>query len=145
MTSEILSKNVKYELANNFNTAIADGSFPASASFYDVADYAWFYFIVKAGTLDSALTCQVQQAATASGSLTDITGAVDIVGTGDDDKLFVIGVEVKVMTQGQRFVTLTISGAAGSNDYLDILFVGVRPDHAPVTQESTVAVIVVGG
>jgi hypothetical protein len=139
---ELLTKNVKYELSNNFNTAIVDGSFPASGSFYDVAEYDEMYWLIRAGTLDSALTCQVQQAATISGALTNITGAVSIVAADDDNELKVIRVQTRLLTQ--RFVTLTISGAAGGNDYLDVIWVGV-PRHMPVTQNATVTEVVVAG
>ncbi len=131
-----LTEQVLFQTCNDFNTAIADGEFPASGSFIEVGQYERFVFIVRAGTLDSALTCQVQQAATVNGVAKDVTGAVAVVGAGDDNELFLIEVETRKLdiNNGYNYVTLDVSGAAGGNDYLDIVFVGVNPLTMPVTQ-----------
>lgn len=124
---------------NSFNTAIADGRFPASGSFIDVADMTRFVFQIKAGTLDSALTCQVQQAATVSGTPKDVTGAVCTVAATDDNTTWLIEVESRKLdiSNGYRYVTLYVTGQAGSNDYLDINFFGVNTRAQPVTQPAT--------
>ena len=136
--------------ANNFNTAIVDGNFPASVSYIDVAQFEKFAFLIRAGTLDSALTCQVKQdtGATETANIKNITGATVTVGVLDDNKLFTIEVEVRKLdiNNGFRYVTLAVSGAAGGNDYLSINFIGINPDVVPVTQPATYAsaVIVAG-
>jgi len=123
---------------NSFNTAIAYGNFPASTLYEDVANYETFTFELFAGTLDSALTCQVRQdtSATETASIKDVTGAVTIVGTGDDNEWMVIEVETAKLdiANGFRYVTLAVSGAAGGNDYLCIVLRGGRARRLPVTQ-----------
>ena len=144
------SEQVYVNPANNFNTAITDGNFPASASYIDVAQFEKFVFAIRPGTLDSALTCQVKQdtSATETAGIKNITGAVVVVGTTDDNEFVTIEVEVRKLdiNNGFRYVTLAVSGAAGGNDYLDILFIGLNPDAVPVTQPAAYssAVIVAG-
>lgn len=126
---------------NDFNTAIVDGDFPPSTTFIDVSEFERFVFLIHAGTLNSALTCQVQQdtSATVTASVKAVTSAVDIVGATDDNDLFAIEVQTSQLdlANGFRYVTLDVSGAAGGDDYLDILFIGVHPRRAPVTQPAT--------
>lgn len=126
---------------NNFGTAIVDGNFPASASYIDVSGFYTFCFLVRAGALDSALTLQVKQdtSATETASIKNITDATVTVGTGDDNGWASIEVEVAKLdiANGFRYVTLAVSGAAGSNDYLDIIFLGRLPRTAPVTQSAS--------
>jgi hypothetical protein len=136
--------------ANNFNTAIVDGKFPASASFIDVSEFTHFAFLIRAGTLDSALTCQVEQdtSATQTAGIKDVTGAVVIVGTGDDNEIVSVEVEAARLdiANNFRYVTLDVTGAAGGNDYLDILFLGWDARRMPVTQPAAYsqAVVVAG-
>ena len=131
-------ENVYVNKVNNLATAIADGNFPASVSYIDVADFTHFAFLIEAGSLDSALTCQVRQdtSATETASIKDVTGAVTIVGTGDDNEWMVIEVESAKLdiANGFRYVTLAVSGAAGGNDYLCITFLGFPMRHMPATQ-----------
>jgi hypothetical protein len=122
---------------NTHTTAIVDGKFPASGSFIDVSDFERFVFVVDAGSLDSALTLQVEEATDADGTPTDISGATATVGATDDGETFIIEVETRKMTlTGKRYVTLDVTGAAGSNDYLSIMFYGINPGSKPVTQPS---------
>lgn len=143
------TEDTYFKAANNFGTAIADGKFPASGSYIRVGDFERFAFVVRAGAVDSALTLQVYQdtAATETAGVKVVTGAADIVGTGDDNDLFIIEVETRKLdiSNGFDFVTLGVSGAAGSNDYLDILFVGINPTSAPVTQDSSTYSTVIAG
>jgi hypothetical protein len=126
---------------NNFNTAIADGNFPASTAYIDTTNYTHFAFKVRAGTLDSALTLQVKQdtSATETASIKNVTGATVTVGAGDDNELFLIEVETSQLdiANSFRYVTLAVSGAAGGNDYADILFEGWNARHRTVTQPAT--------
>ena len=120
---------------NTHTTAIVDGKFPASGSFIDVTDFERFAFVVDAGSLDSALTLQVEEATAVDGSPTDITSATATVGTGDDGETFIIEVETRKLTlTGKRYITLDVTGAAGGNDYLSIMFYGINPGTVPVTQ-----------
>jgi hypothetical protein len=151
MMIKTLTEQVYFQTCNNFNTAIADGEFPASGSYIDVGDYERFAFIIRAGTLNSALTVQVQQAAAIDSTAKDITGAVTTVAASGDDgdnSLHIIEVETRRLdlNNGYNFVTLDITGAAGSDDYADILFVGINPHQAPVTQTAdTTVTVFVGG
>lgn len=131
-----LTEQVYFKTCNNFGTAIVDGGFPASGSYIEVGQYERFGFLVRAGALDSALTCQVQQAAAIDDTPVDVAGAVVTVGTGDDNELFLIEVETRKLdlNNGYNYVTLDVAGATGGNDYLDIVFVGINPLTMPVTQ-----------
>lgn len=144
------TEQVYAKTCNNFNTAIADGDFPASGSYIDVSDFERFVFVVRAGTLNSALTVQVKQAATISGTPKNVTGAVTTVAaSGDtgDNSLHFIEVETRRLdlNNGYNYVTLGLVGAAGSDDYLDIVFLGINPHQAPVVLPSTVVAVLVAG
>lgn len=136
--------------ANNFNTAIVDGDFPASGSYIDVSEFTHFAFLVKVGTLNSALTLQVQQdtSATATASIKNVTGATLTVAADDDNELKSIEVEAARLDVANnfRYVTLDVTGAAGGDDYLDILFLGWDARRQPVTQPAAYseAVVVAG-
>lgn len=144
------SEEVYVQPANNFNTAITDGNFPASGSYIDVSNFERFVFLVRPGTLDSALTLQVKQDTdeTQTGDIANITGATAVIGATDDNEFVSIEVETRRLNlnNGSRYVTLAVSGAAGGNDYLDILFIGLNPGAKPVTQPAAYsqAVIVAG-
>ena len=141
--------NNLFTLANNFGTAIVDGVFPASGSFVDLANFPWVMFIVRVGTLDSALVLQVHQdtSATQTASVKDVTGATLTVAADDDNELKVIEVQASQLDLANdfRFVTLDITGAAGANDFLDIIVVGRDARHKPVTQPATVTSDVTAG
>lgn len=139
---------VYVQKVNNFMTAVEVGEFPASGSYIDVSNYERFAFLIFAGTLDTALTCQVQQATAVNGTAKDITGAVTTVGTSDDNKWHIIEVQTNQLdlNNDYRYVTLDVTGAAGSNDYLCIVFLGLNPGEQPVTQHANlVAAVVVAG
>lgn len=141
------SEEVYFKTCNNFMTAIADGEFPASGSYIDVSDFERFAFIIRAGTLDSALTVAVQEAATIDGTAATISGATTTIaasGNSGDNSLHIIEVETRKLTRnsGYNYVTLDITGAAGSNDYADILFVGINGHQFPVTQTADTTVVV---
>lgn len=144
------SEDIYVQPANNFNTAITDGNFPASASYIDVSQFERFVFTIRAGTLDSALTCQVKQdtSATETANIKNVTGAVVVVGATDDNEIVTIEVETNHLDSNNdfRYVTLAVSGAGGANDYLDVQFIGLNPDVKPVTQPAAYsqAVIVSG-
>lgn len=149
MPHELIT-NTFLQTLNNFGTGIVDGKFPASASFISVEPFPWWIFLIRAGTLDSALTVQLQQdtSATQTGSIKNITGAVVTVGATDDNELFFIEIEVMAALDiGNDFthVTLDITGAGGANDFLDIIALGRHAKTAPVTQAATTTGVVVAG
>lgn len=135
--------------ANNFNTAIADGKFPASGSFISMEPYDRLVFLIRAGTLDSELAVQAYQdtGATQTASVKVITGAVVTVEAGDDNQLFWIEIQNNQLDIANSFthVTLDVSGQAGSDDYLDILYIGHRPKTVPVTQPATTSGVTISG
>lgn len=139
---------VYVQKVNSFNTAIEVGEFPASGSYIDVSGFERFVFLILAGTLDTALVCQVQQATAVNGTAKDITGATVTVGASDDNKWHSIEVQTAKLDANNdyRYVTLDITGAAGSNDYLCIVFLGFYPGEQPVTQHASyVSAVVVAG
>lgn len=141
-------EQVQIVAANSFNTGIVNGKFPASTAFVDVKDMERFAFLVKSGTLNSEMTLQVQQATAANGTPKAVTGAVVVVAAGDGNKTFLIEVETRKLdiTGKYHFVTLDITGAAGGDDHLAIIFLGLNTGKAPVTQPTgTVAPVLVAG
>lgn len=125
-------ENRYIQKCNNFNTAIVDGKFPASGSFIDISKFTSFVFKVFVGTLNSALTCQVEGATAVDGTPADVTGAVAVIAADDDNEW--VTIEVETANAGKQFVTLDVAGAAGGDDYLCIVFEGKQPRSAPVTQ-----------
>ena len=123
---------------NAFGTAIVDGNFPATTLFEDTTEYVHFRFYIKAGVLDSAMTCQVMQdtSRTVTGAIKAVTGAVVVVGATQDGEQFIIEVETARLDiqNNFRFVTLAVSGAAAGDDFLSIDFEGGIARRAPVTQ-----------
>jgi hypothetical protein len=145
-----LARNTKLQTLNNFNTAIVDGKFPASGSFLSAEPFTWWTFLVRAGTLDSELTVQLQQdtGATQTASIKAVTGAVVTVEATDDNQLFYIEVQIMAgldIANSFTHMTLDISGAAGGNDYLDIVALGCNAKIMPVTQPATTSGVVVAG
>lgn len=140
---------VYVEKLNAFLTAIGDGTlYPASASFIDVSRFSRFAFLIFAGTLNTALAFQVQQATAANGTPKDVTGATTTMATGDGNKWRMIEVLTDNLdiTNDYKFVTLASTGAAGGDDYACIVFLGLAPNTEPVTQHANcVASVVVAG
>lgn len=122
----------------NGETALADGKYPASASFIDVADFQRIVFLVALGALDSVVTFAVQQATAANGTPKAVSGATKTIAATDDGKWFSIEVEVRLLdiNNGYHFVTLDVSGSAGGNDFAAITALLRGPGYQPVTQPS---------
>lgn len=138
MSRENSYVNTYRSSVNAFGTAIVDGNFPATTLFEDTTEYVHFRFYIKAGVLDSAMTCQVMQdtSATVTAGIKVVTDAVVVVGATQDGQQFMIEVETaRLDIQNDfRFVTLAISGAATGDDFLSIDFEGGIARRAPVTQ-----------
>lgn len=145
-----LIKNTFFDALNDFNTAIVAGKFPASGSFLSAEPYPWWVFLIHAGTLDSETVVQLQQdtGVTQTGSVKNVSGALVTIAAGDDNDLFFIEIQVAdALDIGNSFthMTLNITGAAGANDYLDILVMGRHAKTMPVTQPATTSGVVVSG
>ena len=143
------AKNTSLNTLNNFNTALTDTVFPASGSFISVQPYAWICFLLRAGTLDSALTLQVRQdtGATQTASITDVTGAVVAISATADNELFFIEIEIKGALDLVNFthITLDVSGSGGANDFVDMMWLGLNAKTVPVTQPATSTGVVIAG
>ncbi len=142
-------KNNLVTLVNNFGTAIVDGKFPVSGSFVAAQPYPWWTFLIRVGTLNSALTVQLQQdtSATQTASIKNVTSAVRTIAADDDNELHYIEFEVKAALDltGFTHFTLDITGAGGADDFLDIILLGHHAKSAPVTQAATVTGVVIAG
>ncbi|MFA5836179.1 MAG: hypothetical protein WC837_04400 [Bellilinea sp.] len=131
----------------NVAVALAVASYPASGAFIDVSRFERFAFLIQAGTLTSATTCQVQQAATINGVLKDVTGAVVIIPDTGDDKWYLIEVETDHLdsNNGYNYVTLTLAGPALADDFGAITFFGFNGDQPATQGADKGAVVVVAG
>jgi len=120
--------------------ALSAALYPLSGSFFDVADYEAFAFVILIGGLDTQLTFQVHQdtSATATGDIKDIADAAVVVPADGDDKWYGIYVDTQMLdlNNGFRYVTLDVTGPTG-NDYGTMLFVGIKKGEIPVTQPSS--------
>lgn len=119
----------------NVEDVLAAGAYPASGSYIDVSKYERFAFLVMAGGTTNAQTWKVQQATANNGTLKDVTDATVSIGTSGDDKWYLIEVQTSKLdiNNGYKFVALTnVSGTTG--DYAAVVFLGLNPGYAPVTQ-----------
>jgi hypothetical protein len=128
------SDNVFVKLLNTEDALVDATYYPASASFIDVSNFERFVFLIGAGALDTATTFAVHENDdnTSSGAAA-ITGATVTVATDGDDKWYSIEVQTSRLAAGNSFVSLYSTGATG-NDYGAIVFLGLNPRNAPVTQ-----------
>lgn len=148
--NELLGEAAYIKLINPADDYLSAKDIPASGSYIDVSNYERFAFLILGGSLDTALTFQVKQAATISGTPKNVTGAtVTIDASTGDDKWYLIEVQTDNLdsNNGYNYVTLTCSAGAGSNDYAAIAFIGLNPRKIPVTQGADCggAVAVAGG
>jgi hypothetical protein len=133
--NELLSEAIKIQPLN-VEDDLAVAKYPTSGSFIDVSDFERFAFLIQAGALDSATTCQVEQAKTINGSPKVVTGAVVVIPADGDDKWYLIEVQTNELdsNDGYRYVTLDVTGPAAGDDYGAITFFGINPGYRPVTQ-----------
>lgn len=120
----------------NIEDALAAGSYPASGSYIDVSTVERFAFLIGAGALNTETVCKVQQATANNGTLKDVTDATVTIAATGDDKWYLIEVQTARLdiNNSYKYVTLTVSGATGGDDYAAIFFLGLNPGYAPVTQ-----------
>lgn len=145
-----LIANTYLAALNEFNTAIAPGKFPTSGSFLSAEPFPWWVFLIHVGTIDTETVVQLQQdtGVTQTGSVKNVTGAVVTIADDADNEIFYIEIQVAdALDIGNSFthMTLNITGATGSNDYLDILVLGRHAKTMPVTQPATTTGVVVSG
>jgi hypothetical protein len=142
--NEMLSEAIQFQTLNT-EDALANGNYPASGYFIHVGDMIQFGFKINAGALTSAITAKVQQADAVDGTPSDVTNATVTIAATDDDKQKLIEVKVDNLTDDTKpYVSLNISGAADSDDYASIEFMGV-PKFKPATQSSDLTVVTVAG
>ena len=120
--------------------------YPASGSFISVRGLHRFAFLIGVGTIDSILTCKIQQADAIDGTPKDITDAVIVIPADGDDKWYIVEREVGHldMNNGYDHVLLDVAGATG-NDNAAVFFLGYGA-RVPVTQGADYGarVVVVG-
>lgn len=131
-----LFSEVTYIQQLNVEDALTAASYPASGSFIEVSKFERFAFLIGAGALNSQVVAQVQQAAAANGALKDVADATVTISATDDDKWYLLEVQTDHLdtNHGYRYVTLTLTGPAGGDDYAAIFFLGLNPGYAPVVQ-----------
>lgn len=145
------AKNTRIASLNAFGTALAVAKYPLSGSFISVEPFPWHVFVVTVGTLDSALTLQLQQdtSATQTGDIKNVTGAVLSIGAGDDNDVFVLEIEAMAALDLTEFthITLNVTGPAAANDFASIVHYGCHAKIKPVTQPATTLgnIVVVAG
>lgn len=147
MFNQLLEEAAYIQLLNT-EDALAVAEYPASGSYIDASPFERFGFLVAAGAMDSIVTAQVQQATAINGTAKNVTGAVIAIPADGDDKWYLIEVQTDNLDSNNdyKYVTLDITGPAGSNDYGAVLFFGFGANK-PVTQPATKgsSVYVAGG
>jgi len=140
--NELFSEAAKIQQLN-VETALAVASYPPSGSFIDVSKFSRFAFLILAGALTSAVTAKVQQATAANGVLKDITNATVTIPDTGDSKWYLTEVETSHLdiNNDYHYVTLTLSGPAGLDDFGAIAFLGFGGE-APATQGADKGAIV---
>lgn len=140
--NELFSEAAKVQQLN-VETALGAASYPASGSFIDVSKFSRFAFLIQAGALTSAITAKVQQATAANGVLKDVTNATVAIPDTGDNKWYLVEVETSHLdiNNDYHYVTLTLAGPAGADDFGAITFLGFG-DAAPTTQGADKGAIV---
>lgn len=140
--NELFSEAAKIQQLN-VETALAASSYPASGSFIDVSKFKRFAFLIQVGALTSAVTAKVQQAAAVNGALKDIAGATVTIPDTGDSKWYLIEVQTDHLdiNNDYHYVTLTLTGPAGLDDFGAITFLGFG-DVSPATQGADKGAIV---
>lgn len=115
-----------------------DGSFPASGSYINVADWARFAILIAVGaTDDTAVTAQVVQATDANATgKKNITGAA-LTGTAlagaNDNKFSIIEVDQEKLDINNdfNFVSVDIAATGGTATAMCAYFIGIEPRVKP--------------
>lgn len=126
------------EKVNNFNTALAVAEYPASGSYIDAGKFDYAGFLILLGTLDSIITFAAQAATAIDGSASTISNRSQAIAADDDNKWLFLGWRNDELGDSP-YVTLDVTGPAGSNDYAAIVFLGWEARVQPVTQPDNFA------
>jgi len=139
LINTLLTEAVEIAVLNK-GTALSAAKYPVSGSFIPVGGVHRFAIIGVVNAVDSAITLQVQQAVTIDGTPKNITDAVKVIpATTENGKWFSIEVDVAEMdsNNGYKYVTVDVSGPAGANDLVTLLYVEIGGAKIPVTQGAT--------
>lgn len=146
MYNRLFMEEHKPKVVASGRTAIAAAKYPASTGFLSLVGFESFVVEIIAHDLTSAITVQVQQdtSATQTTGIKNITGAVVTIPADGDDKIYTIEVQVNELdiNNGYKYITLDVTGAAGSDDYLTMQVILRNPTKMPVTQDASVAQMV---
>lgn len=123
---------------NNFNTALADGEFPASGSYIDAGKFDYAGFLILLGTLDSTITFAAQASATIDGTAATISNRSQAIAADDDNKWLFLGWRNDELND-KPYVTLDVVDSAGNNDYAAMVFLGWEAREQPVVQPDNFA------
>lgn len=136
LINTLFSEAVKVQILND-GDALSVAKYPASASFINVDGVHRFAILGVVNSVNSETTLKVQQAKTVNGTPKDITDAVHVIPAdgSEDGEWFIIEVDPAHMDMNNdyKFVTVDVSGAAGSNDTVTLLYLAFG-EKVPVTQ-----------
>ncbi len=142
LSNILLGEAVRFSAPLNVEVVLATTTrYPASGSYIDTKGLHRFGFLILAGAIAAEQTFQVEQATTVSGTPKDITGAVQVIATNGDNKLYIIEVDTAKLdiNNGYRYVTLKNTGG-GAGDYCSVIFFAIG-ERVPVTVNDLAAVV----
>lgn len=119
-----------------------------AANSTDAVDMSHFHeamFVLVLGVIDATVDFKLQEAATAGGSYSDISGKAITQLTGsDDNKQAVICLKSEELSTGMRFVKAVATVGSGSSSLICVVGLGMKPRFGPANDNdlSTVAEIV---
>ncbi|MCI0726430.1 MAG: hypothetical protein L0332_06865 [Chloroflexi bacterium] len=109
------------------------------ATYIDVSDFERFGFMLEVGATDQAIDFKVVQATADDGTGSkDVTGAAvaQLAGGDDDNTQVLIEIETRKLdiNNGFHYVACTVGLTGGTGTTGSIVFYGINPGKAPVTQ-----------
>lgn len=117
--------------------ALAAGNYPASGSYVDLANYRGVNVVIHLGAIHAsdAPVFELKQADANDGTLDtlDATNCKKTCLATDDDQVIIFYVDVEALAADHSFLSTVVSGVTNGS-YADILYFGVGPRKAPVTQ-----------
>lgn len=137
LTNILFVEAVKVHILNK-GTALSVAKYPTSGNFKHIGGKKRFGVMGIVNAVNTATVIQVQQATAANGTPKNIDGAVKTIAAdgSDDGKWFIIEVDTAKMdiNNDYQYITVDVSGAAGSNDLVTLLLLEFAGDKIPVTQ-----------
>lgn len=135
-----LNENVYVYPVNNVMTALTDTTYPGASSYLPMSEFEFGCFLIHFGTLNSDINFQVWQAKTAAGGDAKVlTGAAITAATNEmDNKWLTIEFAQSALDVGDDFgyVAIVVDTTGGSDDWADIIFLGLGARRTPVTQSA---------